>query len=227
MEPKQSSEEEAATRPVQAILELRNAENSAAYILAKLQFMKEQNPSLKLLDVGCGPGTISSALAKLIPEGHVTGIDIYPDILVRAKELIEQAGIKNIDFQHGDINKLPFADDAFDITICHQVLTYLRSPSDALREMMRITKPGGIVAAREGDLATECVWPELPGLLKSNKLAGRLLGLSGGTDKGGRQLLSWALEAGVERKDITLSYGTWSYNAPDEREAWGKFLFIL
>lgn len=62
----------------------------------------------------------------------------------------------------------------FDVTHCHQVLTHLPRPADALREILRVTRAGGVVVAREGDLETECVWPELPGM----------------TPKAGRQLLS-------------------------------------
>jgi ubiquinone/menaquinone biosynthesis C-methylase UbiE len=77
-----------------------------------------------------------------------------------ALTIAEMAGIKNIEFQQGDAYKLPFADETFDITFCHQMLTHLKAPWDELREMLRVTKPGGIVAAREGDLETECIWRE-------------------------------------------------------------------
>ncbi|TVY50829.1 putative methyltransferase C1B3.06c [Lachnellula cervina] len=220
----QDSQEAAVVRPVADILEQRNAGNSSGYILPKLHSMKEQNPNLALLDIGCGPGTISSTLAKIIPDGHVTGIDKSPDIIPRARDLAEESGVKNIEFQQGDAYKLPFADGAFDITICHQMLTYLKAPWDALSEMIRVTKVGGIIAAREGDLTSECVWPELPGLVKFHKLAGDLIKGGGGTDKGGRQLLSWALKAGVKREMITVSHSTWSYSTPKEKQIWSVAL---
>lgn len=222
----QDSQEAAVVRPVADILEQRNAGNSSGYILPKLHSMKEQNPNLALLDIGCGPGTISSTLAKIIPDGHVTGIDKSPDIIPRARDLAEESGVKNIEFQQGDAYKLPFADGAFDITICHQMLTYLKAPWDALSEMIRVTKVGGIIAAREGDLTSECVWPELPGLVKFHKLAGDLIKGGGGTDKGGRQLLSWALKAGVKREMITVSHSTWSYSTPKEKQIWCMFFYI-
>ena len=79
-----------------------------------------------------------------------------------------------------------------------------KNPWDALREMLRVTKVGGIVAAREGDLETECVWPELPGLLKFRKFAGDMMTAAGGSSTAGRQLLSWALRAGVRREQINF-----------------------
>ena len=212
--------------PAQAVHhEWRTAENSAVFVLAKLQSMKETNPHLTLLDVGAGSGTISVAFAKAIPDGHVTAIDLKHDILPRAWANAEMAGIKNIEFQQGDAYKLPFADETFDITFCHQMLTHLKAPWDALSEMLRVTKPGGIVAAREGDLETECVWPGSSGLLKFHQFAAGMMNAAGGTSTGGRQLLSWALKAGVERDQITVSYSTWSYSTPSEKKVWGKSLF--
>lgn len=180
--------------------------------------MKESNPHLTLLDVGAGSGTISVSFAKLIPDGHVTGIDLNPNILPRARAVAEMAGVKNIEFQQGNVYKLPFADETFDVTFCHQVLIHIGTPWDALREMLRVTKAGGIVAAREGDYETESVWPELSELCKFHKLMAGLMSAGGGTPTAGRQLLSWALKAGAERSQITLSYSTSSYHTPSEKK---------
>ncbi|MCJ1313342.1 hypothetical protein MMC25_007019 [Agyrium rufum] len=141
--------------------ELRTAENSAVYVLPKLRSMKESNPHFTLLDVGAGSGTISVTLAKaILPSGHVTAVDLNPDILPLARAIADTASVTNIDFQQGDARKLPFADATFDVTLCHQMLTHVKAPCGVLGEMLRVTKPGGIVAAREGDYETECVWPE-------------------------------------------------------------------
>jgi ubiquinone/menaquinone biosynthesis C-methylase UbiE len=141
--------------------ELRNVDNSAGFLLKKLE--DKSRKDLKILDVGSGSGTISASFAKIVPDGHVTGLDINPNIIPRARAVAEIAGVTNIDFQQGNVHKLPFADGTFDVTFCHQVLTHIREPENALREMLRVTKPGGIVAAREGDFDTEAVWPLLPG----------------------------------------------------------------
>jgi SAM-dependent methyltransferase len=180
--------------------------------------MKESNPHLKLLDVGAGSGTISVSFAKLIPDGHVTGVDLNLNILPRARAVAEMAGVKNIEFQQGNVFKLPFADETFDVTFCHQVLIHISTPWNALREMLRVTKRGGIVAAREGDYETECIWPQLPELAKFHALMAGLMSAGGGTPTAGRQLLSWALKAGVERSQITLSYCTSSYHTLSDRK---------
>lgn len=214
--------------PPQAIHhELRNAENSAAHFLPKMKSMRDANPNLALLDVGAGSGTISVTLAKVIPDGHVTAVDLNADILPRARAIADMEGVKNIDFKQGDAYKLPFDDAVFDVVCCHQMLTHLKAPEEALREMVRVTKVGGIVAAREGDYDTESVWPEIPGLLKFHKFAADMIKAGGGTDKGGRQLVSWALKAGVNRDQITASYGNWWYSEPEDKKIWGRSFIVL
>ncbi|KAK2602698.1 hypothetical protein N8I77_009207 [Diaporthe amygdali] len=213
------------TPPPQAVHhELRTAENSAGYLLPTLAELHKANPRLRLLDVGAGSGTISATLAKAIqPDGHVIATDIEADILPRAKAVADLAGITNIDYQEADVlSRLPFEDSTFDVTHCHQVLAHLPRPADAIREMLRVTKPGGIVAAREGDLETECVWPDLPGLAKFHTLAAAVISMAGGSPKAGRQLLSWALQAGVSRDQVTPGLGSWCYSEPQERKVWAQ-----
>ena len=224
MEKDQTPSEKPGHPPAQATLhEVRTAENSAAFLLPKLQSLKETNPNLKLLDVGSGSGTISVSFAKHLPEGHVTGVELNPNILLRARAVAEMAGVKNVEFQQGSIYKLPFADETFDITYCHQVLIHIGNPWDALREMLRVTKRGGVVAAREGDYETECIWPELPGLSKFHQLMAGLMSAGGGAPTAGRQLLSWALKAGAEQSQVTLSHSTTSYHTPSEKKTCCKF----
>lgn len=201
--------------------EWRTAENSAAYLLPKLYTMKESNPKLKILDVGAGSGTISITFAKAIPDGHVMATDLNEDILLRAASIARSESIKNIEIRQADAYNLPFADAAFDVTHCHQMLCHLKAPWDALREMMRVTKPGGLVAAREGDQEMECVWPEIPGLLKFHDLVSQLLNAAG-SSRAGRQLLSWSLKAGADRSQITATFGSWCYTTPDDKQVWGK-----
>jgi SAM-dependent methyltransferase len=198
--------------------EVRTAENSAAFLLPRVQSLKDANPNLALLDVGAGSGTISVSFAKLIPDGRVTGVDVNSNILPRARAVAEQAGVTNIEFREGSAFNLPFADETFDITYCHQVLIHLGKPWDALREMLRVTKQGGIVAAREGDYETECVWPGLPGLEKFHRLMAGHMSSNGGTPAAGRQLLSWALRAGAEPGQVTVNYSTTSYCTPAARK---------
>ncbi|KAK2802761.1 hypothetical protein FQN51_004289 [Onygenales sp. PD_10] len=209
--------------PAQAIHhEMRTAENSASFLLPKLNSMEQNNPNLSLLDVGSGSGTISASFAKAIPNGHVTGVDLNPSILPRARAVAEMAGLTNIHFQQGDSHSLPFADGTFDIVFCHQLLTHISAPEAALREMLRVTKRGGVVAAREGDFETESVWPQLPGLAKFHSLTADMMNGRGGTSTAGRQLLSWALKAGARRDEVTVSFSTWSFHTQSEKNTWAQ-----
>lgn len=203
--------------------EWRTAENSAAYLLPHLQSIAEQSPRLKLLDVGAGSGTISASLAKYIPEGSVLATDISDEILTRASQYAASQGVSNITFQKANVFSLPFPDATFDVTHAHQVLCHLDDPCSAIRELLRVTKPGGIVALRESDMRMWCIWPETPALLQFHDVNVKTLVANGGQDKGGRRLVSWVLEAGARREDVRASFGTWCFSEAGDKEAWSTW----
>lgn len=202
--------------------EWRTAENSAAHLLPHLKPLAEIKPHLKLLDVGAGSGTISVSLAKYIPDGQVLATDISEEILERAREYATSNGANNVTFQQANVYELPFADSSFDVTHASQVLCHLANPSDAIREMVRVTKSGGVISLRETDMQMWCIWPEIPALLQFQEASIMTLEANGGHGKGGRQLLPWAMKAGVARESITVSFGTWCYSAPEDKKAWGS-----
>ncbi|SPQ26431.1 e0457765-177d-4f87-a10c-ad29bd81645c [Thermothielavioides terrestris] len=202
--------------------EWRTAENSTAYLLPHLRRAVEQNPGLRVLDVGAGSGTISASLAAYLPEGELVATDISEAILERARAHAAARGVRNVTFRAADAYALPFADASFDVVHAHQVLCHLSAPVDALREMLRVTRPGGLVAVRESDMRMWCFWPETPALEKFHRLAVDVMLANGGQDKGGRQLVSWVLAAGVKRADVEASFGTWCYSTPEDRRAWGE-----
>ncbi|KAJ6604972.1 S-adenosyl-L-methionine-dependent methyltransferase [Mycena sp. CBHHK59/15] len=99
--------------------------------------------SPNILDVGCGPGTMTTSFAKLVPDGHVTGIErSTEDVLQRARKSAAAQGVSNIAFAIGDVLALNFPDDSFDVVHAHQVLHHVPDPVLALREIIRVTKPG-------------------------------------------------------------------------------------
>ncbi|KAL2205172.1 methylase [Sarocladium strictum] len=200
--------------------EWRTAENSAAYIIPHIQKMVQRDPSIKLLDVGAGPGTITASLAKYLPEGQVIATDLSEEVLGRAKTFAEQAGVTNIAFQAASVYELPFPSASFDVTHASQVLCHLDRPDEALAEMVRVTKPGGIVGVRESDLRTICCWPDIKQVKDAYDLIADSMEQNGGTGRGGRQLIPWALAAGVSRDAITLTYGTWSFSEASDRQMW-------
>jgi ubiquinone/menaquinone biosynthesis C-methylase UbiE len=118
----------------------RTVDNSAAYLAPHL------TTGISVLDVGCGPGTITADIGRRVAPGRVLGIDASAKVIEEARR--DAAGGSNVEFSVGDLCALPIDDDTFDIVHAHQVLQHLPDPVAALREMKRVCKPGGLVAAR-------------------------------------------------------------------------------
>lgn len=110
----------------------RTAENSAGYLLPRLQ------DADRVLDVGCGPGTITVDLAARVPQGEVVGIDAAGDVLEDARQEASRQGRPNVRFDTGDVYHLAFNDAAFDVVHTHQVLQHLGDPVAALAEMLSL-----------------------------------------------------------------------------------------
>lgn len=191
----------------------RTAWNSAGYLLDRLR------PGLALLDVGCGPGTITADLAEIVAPGRVVAIDAAADVLTTAREVAAERGV-DVTFAVGDVNALEFADGSFDVVHAHQVLQHVADPVGALRELRRVCKPRGIVAARDVDYAAMTWFPEIPVLDEWLALYRKTARRNGGEPDAGRRLLSWARRAGFS--EITCSASTWCYAAPEERRFWSE-----
>ena len=95
----------------------------------------------RVLDAGTGTGRMLELLAPHI--GHGVGIDASPDMLAIARENLNRAGVKNCQVRLGDVYRLAAASGSFDAVLFHQVLHYLDDPLAALREALRVLKPGG------------------------------------------------------------------------------------
>jgi ubiquinone/menaquinone biosynthesis C-methylase UbiE len=174
---------------------------------------------MKVLDVGCGPGSITISIAKLVPHGHVTGVEYVPDPLEGARELAKAEGVSNVTFQQGNIHNLPFEDNTFDVVHAHQVLQHIQDPTHALVEMRRVVKKGGIVACRE---SAELSWyPESRGIALWREVTGKMQRARGGNPHPGRMIHIWAREAGFGNSDIKKSAGAWCFASDEERAYWG------
>lgn len=145
-------------RPVIRSHRSRTANDSAGYLLPHLK------QGMSLLDVGCGPGTITADLAEVVAPGVVTALEVTEETLSGARDEAGRRGVSGIQFQLGNILALDVPDDTFDVVHAHQVLQHVGDPVQALREMPRVCRPGGLVAVRDGDYAGFTWWPLVPEL---------------------------------------------------------------
>jgi SAM-dependent methyltransferase len=191
----------------------RTAENSAGYLLPHLR------PGMRLLDVGCGPGTITVDLARRVAPGEVVGIDAVEEPLVEARAAAAEAGVGSVSFRVADGMALPWDDGTFDVVHAHQVLQHVPDPVGMLREMHRVTRPGGFVAARDSDYAAFTWHPAIPALDEWSDLYHRVARASGGEPDAGRWLLAWAHAAGLT--DVAASASVWCFATHEDRAWWG------
>ncbi len=191
----------------------RTAENSAAYLLPHLE------PGMTVLDIGAGPGTITADLAARVAPGRVTAVEVTADALAHARTEIATRGLDTVDFHVADVHALDLPDGAFDVVHAHQVLQHVADPVQSLREMRRVCRPGGIVAARDSDYASFAWFPQLPALDEWLRLYQHAARANRGEPDAGRRLLSWARAAGLT--DVTPSASIWCFATPDDRDWWG------
>ncbi|MCU4752513.1 class I SAM-dependent methyltransferase [Halobacteria archaeon AArc-curdl1] len=98
-------------------------------------------PGDDVLDIGCGTGTVAITAARR--DGNVTGVDITPELIERARESADRAGVGGISWQTGDATDLPFAANTFDVTLSNLGHMYGDPPDTATAELLRVTRPGG------------------------------------------------------------------------------------
>lgn len=189
----------------------RTAENSAAHLLPHLR------AGMDVLDVGCGPGTITVELAERVAPGRVLGIDAAAEVIEQARTLPIPEGVECA-FAVDDVYSLTHVDDSFDIVHCHQVLQHLTDPVAALREMRRVAKTDGLVSARDADYAGMVWAPSDPLLDRWLELYHELTRVNRVEADAGRHLLRWAREAGFG--DVVVSSSTWTYATPQARQWW-------
>jgi SAM-dependent methyltransferase len=192
----------------------RTAENSAAYLLPRI------GPGTDILDVGCGPGTITLDLARRVAPGRVVGVDSADEVIALARADADASALTNVRFAVGDTYALDFPDAVFDVVHAHQMLQHLRDPVGALAEMARVCRPGGLVAARDGDYGGFAWYPTDPWLDVWLDVYGAVARHNGGEPDGGRRLMAWARQAGLA--DVTASASVWCFARPDERQWWGQ-----
>jgi len=192
----------------------RTAENSAGYLIGELR------PGMELLDIGCGPGTITLDLAGLVAPGRTVGLDREAQIIEGAEQLRSDRQVGNASFQVGDVYGLEFAEGSFDVVHAHQVLQHLRDPVAALTEMRRVLRPGGRLAVRDSDYGAKIWAPQDERLDRWMALYHQVTRANGAEADAGRFLPGWVRSAGFE--DVRVSTSTWTFADPETCRWWGE-----
>lgn len=191
----------------------RTAADSAAYLLPHLR------EGLTVLDVGCGPGTVTLDLAEAVgSSGRVVGVEYVEAPLTQARLHAQERGDTRTRFALADVMALPYA-ASFDVVHAHQVLQHLPDPVGALRQMARATRPGGLVAVRDVDYASMVWHPASDGMTRWLEVYRRLARLNHAEPDAGRHLVAWAHAAGLV--DLTPSASVWTYATAEHCAWWG------
>ncbi len=198
----------------------RRARTHAGFFLPYLR------PGIRLLDIGCGPGSITIDLAQCLAPGEVVGVDIEPTQIERARQLAAQKQVTNVRFNVADTYALPNADCSFDAVLMHGVLEHRRDPERALREVLRVLRPNGVLGARHADFGGFLIEPAVAPLDQFASLFSQLMRHNGSDPHAGRHQLQWLRAAGFDRVAVSASYDCWTSSADETRET-SRFLHSL
>lgn len=178
----------------------RSAHTHAAFLLPHLR------DSLRLLDCGCGPGSVTCDFARIITSGHVTGIDLEESQIESARNRAASLKLPNVTFEVGSIYELPFPDASFDVVFAHAVFEHLSSPDAAVAEVHRVLVPGGLVALRSPDWGGFIVAPDTGGLQSALNRYIEIQTANGGDVYVGRRFPGLLRSAGFESRSFSASY---------------------
>lgn len=182
------------------IHKIRSVRLNAAFLIPYLK------DDMQLLDCGCGLGSITMGFAEILSKGKVIGIDTENFLLDMARTEAKNRNITNAHFQLGNILKLPFPDNFFDVVYETASLSYLSEYKEiAIKEMLRVLKPGGIIAVRELDFGTMIFFPESPMMLKALDIRNKMLTRNGYDIHVGRKLRFLFSDAKLQRLMFSAS----------------------
>jgi SAM-dependent methyltransferase len=180
---------------------------------------------MDVVDLGCGPGSITLGLAEAVAPGMVVAIDVDATTIERARGLAVERGIGNVRFELGSAYDVPLASGSADAVCLFNVLQHLADPLRALGEARRLLRPGGIVAVRTNDHGTAerpswIVWPSDSALDEALRLYLRLWQRKGGAPDMARRSRALLHEAGFVRVEAMASAS--AYGTPEEVAQWGE-----
>ena len=173
-----------------------------------------------VLDLGCGQGTITLGLGEAAR--YVVGVDLSEDELAECRRWAAEHGIENVEFRVGSVNALDFPDDHFDVCLCHSMLETLDRPLDALIEIKRTLRPGGVIGVACVEYgALVLAGPEEELLRRFYTVRERVWQLEEVADPyRGRRLRGLLERAGFDRVNATTKY--FSYGTAEAVESFGR-----
>ena len=169
-------------------------------------FLKHASPGMRVLDVGCGPGSITVDLAEELAPGKVTGIDIEASQISIAEELAKSKGQLNCDFKVASIFELPFEDAEFDAIYGHTILMQFEDLNPVLPELRRVLKPGGQVSFREIDFGANLYYPKDSAFKELMTIFRKSIVHNQGNPDIGRSLASSLSNSGFNIHEVFASY---------------------
>jgi SAM-dependent methyltransferase len=189
----------------------RTVDNSAAYLAPRLTC------GISVLDLGCGPGTITADIGRRVAPGRVLGIDVSADVIEEARR--DAGGGPNVEFSVGDLYALDIDDDTFDVVHAHQVLQHLADPVGALRQMKRVCKPWWAGRGARRRLWRLPLVPRRAAIDRWLALYRKVARRNAGEPDAGRFLLAWAHSAGFD--DVVPGASVWCFRYARRPRWWG------
>lgn len=203
-------------RAFESMLATRTASADAAFLIPHLR------AGMRLLDVGCGPGSITLGLAKAVAPGDVVGVDTQPEAVKQANAAASARNIPNARFEVADAYVLPFPAESFDCAFANGLLMHLSEPRRALAEMRRVLRPGGVIAIRDPDFGGFLFAPATELLTRWFALRLEVRRRHGCDPFLGRQYRRLLLEAGFEGAQASASV-----NDAGDMEATQRYAMFL
>jgi len=216
---RKAGEEEYSGRAIQgqgaaSIIAWRRAATQAAFFTPYL------SPGMRLLDCGCGPGSITCDLARIVAPGEVVGIDNAPEQVEGAVAYAAQQGVSNVRYQAASVYDLPFPDASFDAVFAHTLFDHLAEPLKALAEMRRVLRPGGVMGVRSPDFDGHIIAPPDSALATVLRMQKQLYIRNGEAPCVGKHLRGLLHQAGCVRVIATASYDC--YGTPESLQYLAK-----
>lgn len=162
-------------------------------------FLPHLRPGLRVLDCGCGPGSITLGIASRVAPGSVDAIDMDGSQIALAQQRAGDAKLGNVIFRQASIYELPYPDNHFDAIFSHALFEHLHDTVAAARECLRVLKPGGVIGVATPDWEAFIVAPVTPARRAAVQAYTERQSANGGDPGTGRRLATILAAGGFSR----------------------------